>query len=108
MARFYGTLGFSITAETKPGVWTSSVTEHEAFGDIIRYRNDYSQQTGSTNDDLVISSQVSVIMDPFILANVQRVVYVKFMDIAWKVKSIEPSYPRLTLTLGGVYNGEQA
>lgn len=30
------------------------------------------------------------------------------MGAKWKVTSVEVQYPRLILSIGGVYNGEQA
>ena len=31
---------------------------------------------------------------------------VKFMGAKWKISSVDVQYPRLRLTIGGVYNGE--
>jgi len=30
------------------------------------------------------------------------------MDSLWKVTAVDVQYPRLILSIGGVYNGEQA
>ena len=35
-------------------------------------------------------------------------VYVELMGEKWKVTDVEIQYPRLILSIGGVYNGEQA
>jgi hypothetical protein len=34
--------------------------------------------------------------------------YVEFMGTKWKITNIEVQYPRLTLSIGGEYNGQQA
>ena len=36
MAKFYGVIGFAVTAETKPGVWEPSITDRPYYGDTIR------------------------------------------------------------------------
>jgi hypothetical protein len=33
--------------------------------------------------------------------------YVEFMGAKWKISNVEVQYPRLILTIGEVYNGEQ-
>ena len=65
------------------------------------------QPSGGVNDDLNSNHSVSVIMDPFMSENYQLIKYVRFMGVAWKVKTAELSYPRIKLTLGGEYNGKQ-
>ena len=39
---------------------------------------------------------------------IQNIKYVEFMDSLWKVTSVDMQYPRLVLSIGGVYNGPQA
>ena len=34
--------------------------------------------------------------------------YIEWMGVKWKVNNVEVQYPRLTLHIGGVFNGEQA
>lgn len=103
MAKFCGVLGFSITEETKPGVWVQHVTEHTVYGDLLKnsFRNEKSE---NLNDNFSVNHQVSILMDPYVMKNFSMLKYVKFMDTAWKVNSFEMQYPRLILTLGGVYN----
>jgi hypothetical protein len=36
MAKFYGSIGYSETTETKPGVWEEGITERKYSGDVIR------------------------------------------------------------------------
>lgn len=108
MAKFYGEIGYGVTEETIPGVWTDSITARQYFGDFMRNTTSINEDSGNRNDNVRITNQISILADPFAYENFQNMRYVKFMGAAWEVKSVEIQYPRLILTLGGVYNGEQA
>jgi hypothetical protein len=105
MAKFYGVIGYIEEVETKPGVWTPKVTERNYFGDVLRDSSGWSVQSDSTNDDLTINNQISVVADPFAYQNVRFMKYVVFMGTKWKIKNVEIKYPRVVLSIGGVYNG---
>jgi hypothetical protein len=107
MAKFYGKIGYSTTEETAPGVWEESVTERSYYGDLIRNTRRY-QSTDQVNDDVNISNEISILADPYAYENFHSMKYVEFMGAKWKVTSVEVQYPRLILSVGGVYNGEQA
>lgn len=104
MSKWYGKVGYVIPTETKPGVFRPKVTEHEYYGDIISNRRRI-QTADKLNDDIVIQNTVSIIADPFALESLQYIRYVTFMGANWEVSGIEVQYPRLILTLGGIYNG---
>lgn len=106
MAKFYGAIGFEETRETAPGVWTENIVERNYYGDLIR--NARRLQPGQqVNDDVTISNHLSIVADPYAQQNFHQIRYATFMGTKWKVSSVEVLYPRLTLELGGVYNGEQ-
>lgn len=105
MAKFYGPVGYAETVETAPGIWNNVVTEREYYGDVISFTNKWSESSDSTNDDLNIDSQISIVADPFAYQNIPSIKYIEYMGVKWKVKSVNPRYPRLILTIGGVYNG---
>lgn len=107
MAKFYGAIGYSITEEVKPGVYAEKITERMYYGDL--QRNTRRLQTASqVNDNVEISNEISIIADPFANENFHLMKYAEFMGTKWKVTSVEVQYPRLILTVGGLYNGEQA
>lgn len=107
MGKWFGSVGFSKTEVTDPGVWEESVTVVKSyFGDIISNRWKR-QNSGGINDDINISNIISIVADSFANENYSNIVYAEFLGIKWKVTDVEPQYPRLLLTLGGVYNGEQ-
>lgn len=104
MAKFYGKIGYVRTAETSPGVWEELVTERNYTGDLIR--NTRRMQGGDkVNSDITVSNEVSIIADPFACGNFHSIRYIEFMGARWKVESVEVQYPRLILSIGGLYNG---
>lgn len=107
MPKFYGKIGFVETVETAPGVWTEQVTERPYYGDVIRSSRRL-QSGDSVNDNINISNEISIITDPYASQHIYCMRYVEFQGSKWKVSNAEVQYPRVTLTLGGVYNGEQA
>jgi len=42
------------------------------------------------------------------VVNFQNIRYITYLGTNWKVTSIDTQYPRLVLSIGGVYNGPQA
>lgn len=105
MAKYFGKIGYSVTQETVPGVWEESVTERSYYGDLIKNTRRY-QSADKVNDDLSISNEISILADPYAYENFHSMKYVEFMGAKWKVTNVEVQYPRLILTVGGVYNGE--
>jgi len=105
--KFYGPIGYAISEETAPGVWTDRIVERNYTGDVLKnYKNNFSSQ--SITDNIDVSNNISVISDPFAMEHFHTIKYVKWMGAAWKVSSVEVQYPRLILSIGGVYNGETA
>lgn len=107
MGRWFGTVGYSETVETVPGVWEEVITERQYSGDTLSNSSRWSNSSDSTNDDLSFNKRISIVADPFAYQKFSSIKYVKFMGASWKVTSVDPQYPRLILTIGGVYNGQQ-
>lgn len=106
MAKFFGPIGYAVTAETRPGVWDEKITERYYRGDVIRNARRL-QSSDKLNDDIEISNEISILADPFANGNFHAMRYVGFMGAKWKILNVEVQYPRLILTLGGVYNESQ-
>ena len=107
MAKFYGVIGYAVTKETAPGVWTEEIAEQSYYGDLTRNMRRL-QDSGDLNDDINVANEISIVADPYANANFHSMRYVAFMGAKWKISKVEVQYPRLILTLGGVYNGKQA
>lgn len=104
MARFCGFVGFSEPKETEPGIWEEQITEKPYRGDVIKDFHRY-QKSDGVNDNINIANNISIISDPYANTNFQHIRYVVFMGAKWSVISADVQYPRIILTLGGVYHG---
>lgn len=104
MAKFYGNIGFVDTVETQPGLWEEQPVERPYYGDLTRNTSRY-QMSGEVNDDINISNTISIVADPYANENFHHMRYVVFMGAKWKITNIDIQYPRILLTIGGVYNG---
>lgn len=105
MAKYYGTIGYALTAETAPGVWEEQIVERQYYGDVLQYSKRY-QATDHANDNIEISNRISIVADPFAFQNFIYIRYVTWMGVRWKVSSVEVDYPRLVMSIGGIYNVE--
>lgn len=107
MNKWFGKVGYAITKEVEPGLYEPVIIERQYFGDIINTR--WQNQNGAEiNDDKKLSKVISIVADQYSYQHCSDIVYVECMNTLWKVTDIEPDNPRLKLTIGGVYNGEQA
>ena len=104
MAKFYGTIGFAMTEETSPGVWKETITERNYYGDLIRNTRRL-QTTDQINDNINIANEISIVADPYANENFHMMRYAEFQGAKWKITNVQVQYPRLILTVGGVYNG---
>lgn len=104
MAKFYGPVGYAETVETSPGVKEEKITERYYAGDLIRNTRKL-EGSGQVIDDLNIANEISIVADPFANQNFHKMRYVGYMGTRWKISTVEVQYPRLLLTIGGVYNG---
>ena len=106
MAKLYGEIGYANIVETEPGVWEEKIIKRNYYGDIIR--NTRSLQTSdNVNDNINISNEISIVADPYANENFHSMRYVYFMGAKWKITSVEVKYPRLILSIGGLYNNVQ-
>ena len=107
MAKYYGAVGFKSTTETSPGIWEELIIEKKYYGDVTR--NVLKNSGDNTvNGEINISNELSIVSDGYALENFYSMIYAEFMGAKWKITNIEVRYPRLILTIGGLYNGKQA
>ena len=105
MSKFYGKVGFVKDVDDEYGVSMPVSEERSYYGDIIRLDRRW-DQPNEVNDHLTISEEISIVADSYILDNLSYIKYVIVLGVKWKVKTITPAYPRIRLTLGGEYNGD--
>lgn len=106
MAKWYGEVGYAETVEVEPGIWTEQIVKKTYSGDVISNRWKR-QNSGEVNNDINISNQISIVADPYANENCSKMVYVEFMGSKWQVTDVEVQFPRLILSIGGVYNEPQ-
>lgn len=104
MAKFYGNIGFVKTVETTQDIWDTVEEPRPYCGDLVRNQRRW-ENSGSVNEDLTISNEISIVADQFAYDNLNAMKWVEFMGSKWKINSVTVDYPRIVLTIGGVYNG---
>lgn len=104
MTKFYGDIGFVETVETAAGIWEPVVTSRKYFGDVTRNQRRYQENTQSVNDNLNISNEISILADNYALEHYGSMRWVEFQGVKWKITWINLEYPRIVLTLSGIYN----
>lgn len=103
MAKFYGNVGFAETVETDPSVWEEKIVERPYFGDVLR-RSRRLESSGNVNSNVNVTNEISIVADPYANQNLFAMRYVEFMGTKWEISNVDVQYPRLVLTIGGVYN----
>ena len=104
MAKYYGKIGYIEDVETAPDIWKSQIVEREYYGEFIRNSSKF-QTSGGVNDNVNVSNEISIVADPYATQNFSSMRYIEFMGTKWKITNVEVRYPRLILSVGGVYNG---
>ena len=107
MDKYYGPVGYVRTVEVSDGEWDDVVTEKNYYGDVIKH-SFRTESTANRNDNIQVSNQISIISDNYAMQYLGYIRYVVWNNTPWKVTNVEVRYPRLLLTLGGVYNGERS
>ena len=103
MSKWAGNIGYCITEETAPSVWTPTIVERHYTGDTLEFT--FKNENGQgVNDNVNVTVNLSIIADPFALKNCSSIKYATYLGLKWKVLSVKPMYPRMVLYLGGVYN----
>lgn len=103
MNKFSGKIGFIKEEETDQDVWSPVIEWRECFGDILRVSKSY-QTSDKVNDDIKITNSISILADSYAYTNIPRIRCIEWLGNIWKVTDITLQYPRLILSLGGLYN----
>lgn len=106
--KYYGRIGFMVTEEEpdNPSVYSEKLVYKTYSGDVERNMTKWSS-SDKLNDDLNVSNSVSIVADPFAYNHSSSIRCIEFMGSLWKVDSVTVRFPRLVLSIGGVYNGPQ-
>ena len=90
--------------KTRPGIWEPVITVKPYSGEVLKNSRSLSP-TSTLNDNIKLSNAISIVADPYAYGNFYAMRYIKWMGVSWKITNIDVQRPRLTLTIGGVYNG---
>ena len=105
MSKWFGKIGYAETVETAPGVWEEQITVREYYGDLTRNTRRL-QTADKVNDDININNELSIVSDPYAIDHFCTMRYAELMGTKWKITNVEVQFPRLVLSLGGVYYGQ--
>lgn len=107
MAKYYGKIGFATTVEDPEdsGIWKEKIATRQYSGDILNNTRRL-EAVDKVNSDINISNRISIIADPYAKLNFHSIRYAEYLGSKWKISSVEVSFPRLILNLGGLYNDE--
>lgn len=100
--RYCGVIGFADTVETEPGVFEDLIVERKYYGTVKRVIQ--RQQHPVPNPDLEIDNELVILSDAYAMRHIDKMRYISWMGNNWIIKTVEVSYPRITLWIGGLYN----
>lgn len=107
--KFVGKIGFWIAdRETKPGLFEPGIVEKAYTGDVSRDNRHWNESSESLNSKYRVNNEISILSDLYARQNWQSIRYVLWNGTYWSVSSVSLGYPRVTIVLGGVYDGERA
>ena len=106
MARICTKVGYAFTANTAPGVWEEQEVVKRYYGELIRNARRL-ESSNQVNDNVNINNRISILSDPYARENFHALRWVEFMGARWKISEAEVQYPRIILTLGGLYNDNE-
>lgn len=104
MAKVSGRIGYVTSVETRPGVYMERATERSYHGDLLQNQRKF-RDGSSVNGSIDVANRISIVRDPYARDHFHEIRYVTFQNSKWTVTEAVVGYPRITLTLGGLYNG---
>lgn len=105
MARkYYGTIGFLKLVEQPGSIWEEEIVERPYKGDVLRFSVQYPKGEGR-NSDVKLSNEIQIVADSFAYQNAHLMKYVSYLNANWEITNITVDRPRITLSIGGEYNG---
>lgn len=104
--KFSGRVGFwQEDVEVRPDVYKPQIIERPYIGDVLRDNRRF-QNNNTQNEEFSINNQISILADLYMVNNWPSIRYVVWNNAKVAVKSVNVGFPRITLELGGEWNGE--
>lgn len=106
--KYHGIVGFWLDdVEIAPGIYKPGIVERKYYWEISRNGRRWREQN-SSNDEFRIENTVSILSDLFARKYFASIRYVIWNDAKLKVTNVTVDYPRITLEIGGFYDGTTA
>lgn len=106
--KFSGKVGFYFEdVEIREDVYGPLIVEKSYTGDVKKDRRSF-QDSGNKNPSFTVNNQISILANLYAIDNWTSIKYVEWKGTKFEVTSVEVGFPRLNLTIGGVWNGEAA
>lgn len=104
--KWFGKVGFNTTVpmEDDSDIAIHNIVERPYYGEETRLNSQW-KTSGHKNDDKDINTEISIVSDPFARDHFMDIIYIEFMGEKWDVSTVTVQYPRLILSIGGIYNG---
>ena len=96
--------GFGLNVEKEKDMWDDVIAEKGPYyGDILRNSQSY-DQSDTLSGDVRITNQLSIVGDDFLFKHLENIRYIIYKNQR-RILTFEEEYPRITVNLGGIYNG---
>lgn len=105
--KFYGEIGYGYQVEGKPGVHEVVITERRYFGEVTQGMLRFSEGA-DIHPGMTMANTISIVADAYAYEHIHAIRYVRWSGSYWLVVTAQVQAPRLSLRLGGVYNGPKA
>lgn len=106
MGKMYTKIGYAEQVEVERGIVKEEIVERPYVVEVIRLSRRM-ESSGYINDNVNVNNEFSVLADPYALNHFHNMRYIKLWGQPWIVNNVTVEYPRLKLTVGGVYNGDE-
>ena len=108
MAVFHDNVGFLIPDDNvQTGIADYKAVEKPCYGTILEDHRRW-VPADKKNDDLVMDVQIEITANTYIRNHIGEIAYIHYLGQYWKVESIRPKLPKITLNVGGVWHGKTA
>lgn len=109
MAKIRIRIGFALQVKNPdyPSVFEEQLVERPYYAELMRDFSVNWQPADKAIDDINLKHEISILADSFANKNGAYMRYAVIKGIKWKIESIEIPYPRIILSIGGVYNSEE-
>lgn len=111
MSKFSGTLAIVNEFADDTGIWQREVQKYPIAGDF--YQDNTARLTGEKiNEDLSFSMRFSFLASPNLMTILSEdsqaitPLYIEYLGLKLKVNSMTFQWPRLILTVSGVWTGD--